>query len=100
MRKFLCEYDSVWTLDELKNFFDTETDDREYMTFEQWLADCLGKNGALTEILTEDTPNSNGKYAVTLCRVWCADEDDYFEEWLTEEQAHDKFAMGYYVKIV
>lgn len=92
MRKFLVEYRDIITEQELRDFYETEFDDRAYMSFEEMLADGLGKNGSLTEILTEDTPR--GQYAVTLCRVWYSeDEDDYCDEWLTEQEAHDKAAL-------
>lgn len=101
MRKFLCDYNSVWTEEELERFFREVADDREYMTFSQWLADCLSKNGALVEILTEDTPRGEEMRAVTLCRVQYSEEEyDYCEEWLTPSQIAEKRRDGCGIKFL
>lgn len=99
MRKFLCDYDSVWTEEQLRDFFANESDDREYMTFEQWLAECMGKNGALVEILTDDTPKWERERAVSLCRVHYSDDrDDYCDEWLNGAEQDFKKFCGYHVE--
>jgi hypothetical protein len=94
MRRFLCEYDSVWTEEQLRDFFANESDDREYMTFEQWLAECMGKNGALVEILTDDTPNGERHHAVC-CYAVQNNEGDVWEEWLTEGGVNDRKSDGF-----
>lgn len=89
MRKFLVEYRDIITEEELRDFYENESEDKAYMTFDEMLADGLGKNGSLTEIQTEDTPR--GQYAVTLYKVHYSDDpDDVCEEWLSQEQARDK----------
>lgn len=99
MRKFLVERDWVISLPELMQEWEEWA--RDDMTFEQYLADCLSKNGALTEILTDDTPRENSRDAVTLIRVWYSDDvDDYCDEWLTEEQAHEKFPWTCGMKVL
>ena len=101
MRKFLCEYETIYTMEELEKFFHTESDDREYMTFAQWLADCMGKNGSLREILTLDTPRGEQLHALSLCRVqYSEDEDDYCEEWLTPTEICEKWRDGCGVKFL
>ena len=93
MRKFLVEMDYVISMEDVIQ--EWEEWEQENMTFPQYLADCLGKNGALTEILTEDTPPENRKNAVIPCRVWYSDDvEDCFETWLTEQgiAEHELFA--------
>ena len=59
--------------------------EREEMTFPQYLDDCLGKNGALVEILTDDTPRGYERDAVSLYRVQYSDDpDDIREEYLCQ----------------
>lgn len=96
MRKFLVEYDEVITLDDVRRSWREFAEDD--MTFADYLRNCLDKNGALTEILTEDTPRENRRGAVTLCRVQYSEEEwDYCEEWLTEEEQEFKKFCGYSV---
>lgn len=87
MRKFLVDYDSEWTLDELREFFEKESDDRAYFdSFEEWLDRVLrDKNGSLTEILTEDTPREQAAYAVARFVVTDAETGDTYEKWLPAE---------------
>jgi hypothetical protein len=98
MRKFLIEMDVEITLDEVEqNYHEFDYDD--VMTFPQYLADCLGKNGALTEILTDETPRGEEMRAVSLCRVqYSEDEDDYCEEWLTPTEIYEKWRDGCGIK--
>ena len=97
MRKFLMDYDGVITIWDV--YYEWELWEKENMTFQQYLADCLGKNGALTEILTDETPNDERERAVTLCRVHYSDErDDYCDEWLREDEIDFKRWCGYYVE--
>lgn len=102
MRKFLIEMETEITLEELKNNYDRK---REQMalegidSFARYLDLCMARNnGALTEILTDETPRGEQRNAVTLCRVWYSDDaEDCCDEWLTEQEAHEKQAWGYSV---
>ncbi len=89
MRKFLYEYETVWTEEQLREFYENESEDKEHMTYDEWLGECLGKNGALTEIRTTDTPR--GQFAVSLYRVHYSDDpDDVAEQWLSPEQVKEQ----------
>ena len=94
MRKFLVEYVKEITMDDVRESWEQFAEDGE--TFAQYLNACLDKNGALTEILTADTPRENRRGAVTLCRVIYGDDDpdDYCEEWLTEQERSFKEFCG------
>ena len=100
MRKFLFEYDEVVTLDDVRASFDAlDPDERREMTFSNYLADCLGKNGALTEIKTAETPR--GQYAVTRCEVGYSDDPmDFCFEWLTDSEIVEKRADGCAVSVL
>ena len=92
MRKFLVEMDSEITLDDLRRDYESGAADTDAETFAQYLENCMARNnGALTEILTEDTPSGELNSAVTLCRVqYSEDEGDYCEEWLTPQEIAEK----------
>ena len=99
MRKFLYEYESICTEADVmeeykKNGYQYET------TFRHFLNDhCLGKNGALVEILTDETPRENRQYAVTFCSVSDEDTEDTMDDtrWLTYGQRQQLIACGYRV---
>ena len=98
MRKFLCDYDSVWTLAELEQDFKEFAGKEFDGNFSQWLDECLGKNGALTEILTDETPKENRADAVSYYRVICSElAGDEYETWTTEEHADFLKSCGYTV---
>lgn len=93
MRKFLCEYDSIVTMEELQSYYN-ESSEKEYESFSQYLENCLGKNGSLVEIRTSETPNNSN--AVTLYRVAYSDDiDDTCDMWLTDKQAARENALGH-----
>lgn len=98
MRKFLVEMDYVVTLEDMRDEWREWARDGE--TFAQYLENCMARNnGALTEILTEDTPRGELSGAVSLCRVqYSEDEDDYCEEWLTSQEIFQKFCDGCGIK--
>ena len=81
MRKFLVEMDSVVTLAELEQDFKEFAEKEFDGNFSQWLDECLGKNGALTEILTEDTPRGRRNDAVVECHITDADTGDEYTQW-------------------
>lgn len=82
MRKFLVEMDSVVTLADLEQDFKDFAEKEFDGNFSQWLDECLGKNGALTEILTEDTPRDKVNSAVVNFHVTDADTGDEYWRWL------------------
>lgn len=93
MRKFLVEYDSIISLEDLQADYNESTEKAE-KTFNQYLEECLGKNGSLVEIKTEETP----KYidSVTLYRVSYSDDiGDSCDMWLTDKQAESENALGH-----
>ena len=97
MRKFLIEMDVEITLADVKKEYEARREEIEEdgaENFAQFLDLCMfWNNGALTEILTEETPRGEQARAVTLCRVWYSDDaDDFCDEWLTEQEAHEKAA--------
>jgi len=97
MRKFLIEYEQEVTLDDVRQSWREFAEDD--MPFAVYLRNCLDKNGALTEILTSDTPRENRREAVTLCRVYYSDDrNDYCDEWLREDEQEFKKFCGYYVR--
>lgn len=92
MRKFLVEYDSIISLEDLQADYNESTEKAE-KTFNQYLEECLGKNGSLVEIKTKETP----KYidSVTLYRVAYSDDiGDTCDMWLTDKQAEREKALG------
>lgn len=92
MRKFLVEYDSIVSLEDLQAYYNESTEKAE-KTFNQYLEECLGKNGSLVEIKTKETP----KYidSVTLYRITYSDDiGDTCEMWLTDKQAEREKALG------
>lgn len=99
MRKFLWEYDTTVTLDELRE--EWRNNDEDGRTFREYLDACMyWNNGALTEILTEDTPREYRERAVIDCIVWYSDEsDDYCEEWLDLGEIAMKKGFGCKVQI-
>lgn len=93
MRKFLCEYDFIVTMEELQSYYN-ESSEKEYESFSQYLENCLSKNGSLVEIKTKETP----KYidSVTLYRVAYSDDiDDTCDMWLTDKQVERENALGH-----
>ena len=98
MRKFLYEYETVFTLEQLETEYRTDRAEDFDGTFAQWLEECTGKNGALTEILTDDTPRWNRKSAVIECVVYGDDENDDYFAWLTLDEIARKRSCGYCVK--
>ena len=86
MRKFLNDYDSIVTLEELKNGEEYSQFKMDYpgATFEQYLAECMyWNNGFLTEILTRDTPKSERRKAVSLCALYDCETGEFAcVEWL------------------
>ena len=94
MRKFLVEMDREVTLDEVRESWREFADGGE--TFAQYLENCMARNnGALTEILTADTPAGEKRGAVTLCGVYYSENpEDYCEEWLTEQERKFKESCG------
>ena len=91
MRKFLVEYSDIIDEDELREYYQNEYEDNWRVSYARFLDEALGKNGSLTEILTEDTPLGFIGRAVRLYKVhYSADPDDVCEEWLTEQKAREK----------
>lgn len=81
MRKFLNDYESIVTIEELKN----GEEFREFMEenpeedFARYLDLCMWwNNGFLTEILTADTPKEARRGAVSLVAV-------FNREWLSDD---------------
>lgn len=82
MRRFLIEMDTEITLDELRRDYYEQFEDTDAETFEQYLELCMyWNNGALTEILTEDTPRGWASRAVG---KFCPDGET--EVWLPMSQ--------------
>ena len=100
MRKFLVEMEYVVTLEDMRDEWNMWARDGE--SFAQYLENCMARNnGALTEILTADTPDGELSGAVTLCRVqYSEDENDYCEEWLTGKEICEKWRDGCGIKYV
>ena len=78
MRRFLHDYESVITMEELQNgeefkeFMEENPDE----SFARYLDLCMyWNNGFLTEILTADTPVENRRGAVMLCAVFDGEYD-------------------------
>lgn len=96
MRKFLIEMEQEITLDELRRDYETGAVESDGESFPRYLELCMARNnGALTEILTEDTPSGERRGAVTLCRVSNPDDCyDEWEEWLTEQEMNRKRSYG------
>ena len=96
MRKFLWEMETVVTLDDVReSYYALEPTERVGMTFPQYLADCLGKNGALTEILTDETPRGEQQKAVCNYAIQNPESGDVWEEWLTPGGVNDRKSDGY-----
>lgn len=86
MRKFLHDYESIVTIEELKNGdeFKEFVNDYPGETFERYLDLCMfWNNGFLTEILTNETPKNQRRYAVSSCALHDCETGE-FEccEWL------------------
>jgi len=105
MRKFICDRDSVITLEELQNgdefkeFMEENPDE----SFSRYLELCMyWNNGMLEEILTADTPAENRRGAVMLCSV-LDDGDDINYPWvaylnaaeIAQQKSHGKIVMPY-----
>lgn len=91
MRKFLIEMETVITLEHLARDYENrraELSRDGIETFPQYLEQCMARNnGALTEIMTDDTPRGNRREAVRLCNVWYSeDARDVCAEWLTPQE--------------
>lgn len=98
MRKFLYEYDFIVTMEELQFYYNESTEKAE-KTFNQYLEECLSKNGSLVEIKTKETP----KYidSVTLYRVAYSDGiDDTCDMWLTDSEAEFQRSIGNQLAII
>ena len=87
MRKFLNDYETIVTMEELKNGDEYKEFINDYpgATFEEYLDLCMfWNNGFLTEILTADTPKSERRKAVSLCALHdCETGELQFIQWLT-----------------
>lgn len=65
MRKFLIEMEQEITLEELRRDYYEQFEDTDAETFERYLELCMWwNNGALTEILTDETPRGLASRAV------------------------------------
>ncbi len=94
MRKFLIELDSVIGIDELKKDFYEKFENTEKITFARYLELCMWwNNGALTEILTDETPPEMRSRAVTYYHAVCS-ETDGDEYWLWATESHAKILAG------
>lgn len=86
MRKFLHDYESIVTIEELKNGDEYKEFVNDYpdATFEEYLDLCMfWNNGFLTEILTNETPKNQRRYAVSLCAVYDCDFEEIMNwQWL------------------
>jgi hypothetical protein len=94
MRKFLIEMEQEITLDELRrDYYEVfERGETGAETFERYLELCMWwNNGALTEILTADTPRGWASRAVGKFCVEDAETGEKNWEWLPLSQ-FDLFA--------
>ena len=96
MRLFLMDYEYTMTESDVYMSYLESEDYTEYKTpFPVYLADCLSKNGALTEILTKDTPKENRRSAVSLCCVLHRDDDDLSDiRYLTYYEIKNQISYG------
>ena len=87
MRKFLNDYDSIVTIEELRNGeeFSQFMEENPDESFSRYLELCMyWNNGFLTEILTADTPKSERRKAISLCALHdCETGELDFIQWLT-----------------
>ena len=87
MRKFLYEMETEITESELREYYEKEKhgECEDYGTFGEYLKNCMfWWNGALTEILTAETPKELRRRAVSYMRaVYSDDADDSCWMWLT-----------------
>lgn len=87
MRKFLNDYDSIVTIEELQNSeeFSQFMEDYPDESFSRYLELCMyWNNGFLTEILTADTPKNERRKAISLCALHdCETGELDIIEWLT-----------------
>lgn len=86
MRKFLYEMDYEITECELRDYYEKEKrgECSDYETFGEYLKNCMyWWNGALTEILTADTPRELRRRAVSYMRaIYSDDADDSCWMWM------------------
>lgn len=99
MRKFLCDSESVITLEEVREVWEDEY--KDYGTsFEEYLENCMTRNnGMLDEILTAETPAKNRRGAVMLCAVFDEGDDAEFP-WVVYLSAAEIAQQKRYGKIV
>ena len=80
MRKFLHDYESIVTIEELKSGDEYKEFVNDYPgeTFEKYLDLCMfWNNGFLTEILTNETPKNQRRDAVSLCSIYDSETGEY-----------------------
>ena len=103
MRRFICDRDSVITLEELQNgdefkeFMEENPDE----SFSRYLELCMyWNNGMLEEILTADTPAENRRGAVMLCAVFDGEYDYADMPWVAYLNATEIAQQKRYGKVV
>lgn len=102
MRKFLHDYESIVTIEELKSGDEYKEFISDYpdATFEEYLDLCMfWNNGFLTEILTADTPKAERRRAVSRVAVfsksWYGEDINFpFVTWKTAAEIRDLLRGG------
>lgn len=100
MRKFLHEYESIVTMEELEAEFNKYHKEFPEDSFDYWLSCCMWwNNGSLTEILTAGTPKAERRRAVSRVAVfsksWYGEDINFpFVTWATAAKIRDLLRGG------
>lgn len=105
MRRFLIEMETEVTLEEIREDYNKNreriAEESGAENFGEYLENCMyWNNGALTEILTDDTPRDLRKRAVRPCKVLYEGDDEWCERYLHYGEMRDLWESGAKIQLL